>query len=56
MIGTQVEAGDAKPFDVISVQCTITLPKLDPSSVEVLEFCKSLLEAELRRQLGNAAA
>jgi len=56
MAGTQFKDGSTEPFDIISVQCKITLKQSDPTSKEILEFCKSLLQAELDRQLGKAAA
>ena len=56
MAGAEIKEGQTEPFDIISVQCKITLKKRNPSSVEILEFCKSLLEAEVNRRFGKAAA
>jgi hypothetical protein len=51
--GTQFSTEGSEPFDKFYIQCSITLPKSEDSTDEILEYCRQLLRVELDKALAG---
>jgi hypothetical protein len=54
--GTQFSTEGSEPFDRFYVQCSITLPRSEDSTDEILEYCSELLREELDKVLAGQRA